>query len=265
MQANTTLGRLSGAVPAFGGLLLVLAMSVGGAAGATEQDARAILKAMSDYMADQKTISLTFDSDIEVITSQMEKLQFTNSGEMLMRRPDKLRAKRVGGYVDAELTFDGKAASILSRQLNAYFQADAPGTIDQLLEALRAGHGVSMPGGDLMISRPYDTLIADVMEAKHIGTGIIDGVRCEHLAFRNVETDWQIWIEAGDRPVPRKLVITSKTLNSAPQYTLRIKTWKSGEPIADDAFVFVPPKDAGRLAAEDLTQLDELPEGAPVR
>jgi len=32
----------------------------------------------------------------------------------------------------------------------------------------------------------------------------------------------------GEQPVPRKLVITSKTLNSAPQYTLRIKDWKTG-------------------------------------
>ena len=55
-------------------------------------DAKAILKAMSDYVSSQKTIELTFDSDIEVITPQLEKIQFTNSGEALLSRPDKLRA-----------------------------------------------------------------------------------------------------------------------------------------------------------------------------
>jgi len=55
---------------------------------------------------------------------------------------------------------------------------------------------------------------------------VVDGVECEHLAFRGVDTDWQIWIETGARPVPRKYVITSKTLAGAPQYTLRIKDWK---------------------------------------
>ena len=66
------------------------------------------------------------------------------------------------------------------------------------------------------------------MEAKHIGRGVIDGVECEHLAFRNFDTDWQLWVEVGDKPIPRKMVITSKTMNNAPQYTLRVKSWKTG-------------------------------------
>jgi hypothetical protein len=55
---------------------------------------------MSDYVSSQKTIEFTFDSDIEVITPQLEKIQFTNSAEALLSRPDKLRAHRVGGYAD---------------------------------------------------------------------------------------------------------------------------------------------------------------------
>jgi hypothetical protein len=67
---------------------------------AQEGDAKAILKAMSDYVGSQKSIRLTFDSAIEIITPELEKIQFTNSGGALMRRPDKLRAHRVGGYAD---------------------------------------------------------------------------------------------------------------------------------------------------------------------
>jgi hypothetical protein len=43
-------------------------------------DAAQILKAMSDYVTSQKTISLTFDSDVEVITSEVEKIQFASCG-----------------------------------------------------------------------------------------------------------------------------------------------------------------------------------------
>ena len=77
--------------------------------------------------------------------------------------------------------------------------------------------------------------------AKHIGLGVVDGVECEHLAFRGPDTDWQIWIEPGAKPMPRKYVITSKTVAGAPQYTLRIRDWKT-DAIADaDTFVFKPP------------------------
>src|ERR1044072_2168458 len=184
---------------------------------AQEADAKAILKAMSDYVSDQKTIELTFDSDIEVITPQLEKIQFTNSGEVLLDRPDKLRAHRVGGYADVELVFDGKTVSVLGNS-DSYAQIEAQGTVDQLIESLRLGHGVALPGADLLKSQPYDVLVAGVLEAKHVGRGVVDGIECEHLAFRNFDTDWQLWVEVGERPIPRKLVITSKTVSNAPQY-----------------------------------------------
>lgn len=245
-------------------LLIGLALiSVGPGALAQGSDARSILKAMSDYVSSQKTIELTFDSDIEVVTPQMEKIQFASSGEVLLSRPDRLRAHRVGGYADVALFFDGKTASVLGKNINAYAQFDAPGTVDQLIEALRAGHGVALPGADLLLSRPYDVLVAGVKEAKHIGRGVVDGVECEHLAFRNFDTDWQLWVEVGKSPIPRKMVITSKTINNAPQYTLRVKNWKSGTRLPADAFTFVPPATATRLGADALVDLDELPQGAP--
>jgi hypothetical protein len=233
-------------------------------AGAQPQagDAEAILKAMSDYVSSQKTIELTLDSDIEVITPQLEKIQFTNSGEMLLSRPDKLRAHRVGGYADVTLYFDGKTVSVFGKHINGYAKFDAPGTVDQLIEALRLGHGVALPGADLVLSNAYDVLVAGVKEAKHIGRGVVDGVECEHLAFRNFDTDWQLWVEVGEKPIPRKMVITSKTLNSAPQYTLRVKDWKTGVQPEPDAFAFVPPAGAKELSPDALIELDELPQGA---
>lgn len=240
---------------------LLLALSVVSAQ-VTADDAKAMLKAMSDYVADQQTIEFSFDSDIEVITPQLEKIQFTNSGEGLLQRPDKLRAHRMGGYSDVELVFDGKMVSIYSKGIHAYAQFDAAGSVDELIGALRAGHAVALPGADLLLSNAYDLLVADVLEAKHIGRGIIDGRECEHLAFRNADTDWQLWVEVGT-PVPRKLVITSKTLNSAPQYTLRIKNWKTGFDPAANAFQFVPPDDAKMLGPDDLIELDELPPEGP--
>jgi len=227
-----------------------------------ENAAETILKAMTNYVSSQKTIEMTFDSDIEVITPQLEKIQFTNSGEMLLSRPDKLRAHRQGGYADVALFFDGKTVSILDKHNNGYAQFDAPGSVDQLVEALRAGHGISMPGGDFLLTNSYDVLMAGVLEAKYIGHGVIDGLECEHLAFRNHDTDWQLWVETGKRPIPRKLVITSKDINSAPQYTVRIKSWKTDVEPASDAFTFAPPAGAHKLDHNALIELDELPQGA---
>src|SRR5277367_1922323 len=86
--------------------------------GAQAQDAAKILKAMTDYVTSQKNISATFDTDIEVITNDLQKIQFASSGQMLLSRPDKIRVSRIGGYADVEMVFDGKTFTVLGRNLN---------------------------------------------------------------------------------------------------------------------------------------------------
>jgi hypothetical protein len=230
-----------------------------GSPSAQAQDARKILKAMSDYMAAQKSISVAFDSDIEVMTSDLQKIQFTSSGRVQFVRPNKLHARRVGGYKAIEIIFDGKTLTISDEDNKSFAQIDSPGSIDQLVDRLRNDHGVIAPGADLLFSTTYDTLTADVIDAKHIGLGVIDGVECEHLAFRAPDIDWQIWIAAGTRPIPCKYVITSKAITGAPQYTLRIKQWQTDVPA--DAFVFKPPQGAKKVALETLENIDEVPPG----
>ena len=89
-------------------LVTVTASVVPRARAQQADDAMQILKAMTDYVSSQKVISATYDTDIEVITDNLQKIQFASSGQMLLNRPDKVRASRVGGYADVEMVFDGK-------------------------------------------------------------------------------------------------------------------------------------------------------------
>ena len=67
---------------------------------AAGDDANQILKAMSNYLTAQKTISAEFDSALEVMTPQGEKIQFNSSGTLLLQRPNEIRLTRTGGYAD---------------------------------------------------------------------------------------------------------------------------------------------------------------------
>jgi hypothetical protein len=230
---------------------------------AQAQDAAKVLKAMTDYVASQKDISATYDTDIEVITNDLQKIQFASSGQMLLSRPNKIRASRIGGYADVELVFDGKTLSILGKNLNAYAQTETAGSIDQLVAGLRNEFGMAIPGADLLLSGAYDELMKDVLDAKHIGRGVINGVECDHLAFRNNDVDWQLWVEVGTQPIPRKYIITNKAVTGMPQYTLRIKDWKTDLQVAADAFAFKPPTDAKRVDFVALSDIDEVPPGVP--
>jgi len=247
--------RIAGAV----GMFLSSTLFVSGASAA--DDAAQILKAMADYVANQKSISLTFDSDVEVVTPEVEKIQFASSGKMVLSRPDKLRVTRTGGYADVEIVFDGKTITALGKNINAFTQMEAVGSIDQLIGKLRDMNIVSAPGVDFLGTHVFEDLMDGVISGSHIGLGVIDGVECEHLAFRTRDVDWQIWIEVGSRPIPRKYVITSKAVGAAPQYTLRIKDWKTDAPAEVEAFAFTPPSGANKVALESLVNFDEVPQG----
>jgi hypothetical protein len=230
---------------------------------ASTQNAKARLKAMSDYLAAQQAISLSYDSVFEVVTDQHQKLQIATSGSMVLNRPDKIRASRKTGFSDTETVFDGKTLSILGKVQNAYVQAAVPGTIDTLIDQLRDRFHRQLPGADLLQSGVYDELMTDVTDVKDLGSGVIGGAECDHFAFRAKDTDWQIWITQGENPRPCRYVITSKGVDQAPQFTLVVRDWKSGAGVTAGDFSFKPPAGAKLLDAKDLETLKEtsdLPE-----
>ena len=227
------------------------------------QNAKALLKAMSDYLAAQKTISMAFDSTFEVVSKDHQKLQLATSGTVDLSRPDKIHTTRKSGFSDTEMIFDGKTMSLLGKGQNAYVQADAPGTIDNLIDQLRDNFHRQLPGADLLQSDVYDTLMADVTDIKDLGSGVINGQECDHLAFRAKDTDWQIWIAQGKNPYPCRYVITSKGVDQAPQFSMEIRDWKAGGSPAASDFTFTPPAGAKKLDAKDIETLkdtSDLPE-----
>jgi hypothetical protein len=226
---------------------------------AAEAEAKSLLKAMSDYLASQKSISFGFDVNYEVVTKDQQKLLLASSGTMRLTRPDKLRATRSGGFANIETVFDGKTLTLLGKSANIYAQVDVPGTLDNLMDVLRDKLQRPVPGADLLLSNVYDQLMSDVVDAKDLGSGVISGVECDHLAFRNKDVDWQIWIAHGARPYPCRYVITSKQVDQGPQYSIQISNWRTGTEVASDDYRFTNATNAKKIDTKELTEFNELP------
>jgi hypothetical protein len=239
------------------GLSLVVALA-GPSAWADEAQARSLFKAMSDYLAAQKTLSFDYDTNLEIVTKDEQKLALASSGSITVKRPDKFHARRTGGFADVEMLFDGKTVSLLGKNANAYGQAEIPGTIDNLVDQMRDKYNMPLPGADLLLSDVNGQLMPLVTDVKDLGSGVIRGVECNHLAFRTPDVDWQIWIAVGDRPYPCRYVIATKKVAGFPQYTLDIRNWKTGGAVAPDAFTFKAPPDARKVDMAKLRDMDEL-------
>jgi hypothetical protein len=238
---------------------LALAIGLGASARADEAEAKSMLKAMSDYLAAQTTLSFGYDTNFEVVTKDHQKLLLASSGAIDLARPDKFRAARHGGFANVEMLFDGRTLTLLAKDTNLYTQVDIPGTLDHLVDELRYEYGRPIPGADLLLSNVYDALMDDVVDVKDLGSGVIGGTECDHLAFRNKEVDWQIWIAQGEHPYPCRYVITSKDVDQGPQYSIQISDWKTGTEVAADDFAFKAPDGAKKVGLKELVDIDELP------
>jgi hypothetical protein len=239
-------------------LTLMIALAMPAGAKADEATAKNLVKAMSDYMAAQKAISFSYDTNFEIVTKDDQKLGLASSGTAILNRPDRVRVTRHGGFADIEAVFDGKTLTLLGKNANLYGQVDVPGSVDHLIDELRDKYNRPVPGADLLQSNLYDELMSSVTDAKDLGSGIIGGVECDHLAFRTKEVDWQIWVAQGARPYPCRYVITSKLVANGPQYSIQIRDWKTGNEVASDDFSFKNASNAKKMELKDL-DTDELP------
>ena len=231
-------------------------------ASAQADDASVVLKRMTDYISAHPDLSSQFDIEFDVITPEIEKIQFAASGTMARSAPNRIHLTRHGGYSDVELVFDGKTTTIVDRYRSKYAQLTGPTSIDQLVGKLRADYLMDLPAADLILTKSYDELMDGVVVAKHVGIGVIDGQECDHLAFRNEDTDWQLWVRTGDRPLPCKYKITSKTVAAAPDYTIRFYGWSEAK-TPDSAYVFKPAAGAQAVALDKLSDIGELPSPVP--
>jgi hypothetical protein len=255
--ARNTLALTTATILFAGAAFLLVSGAPGARAG--EADAKDLLKAMSNYLASQKAMSFSYDTNLEVVTKDHQKLLLASSGKVEVGRPDKIRVTRAGGFANVELLFDGKMMTLLGKDANLYTQVEVPGTIDHLVDELKDKLQRPLPGADLLLPDVYGALMHDVTDVKDLGSGVIAGTECDHLAFRNMDVDWQIWIAQGDRPYPCRYVITARDVDQAPQYSIQITDWKAGTDVTADDYGFENTTSARQVDIEKLGNVDELP------
>lgn len=261
MKSTNRTGSASRITAAAAAGLLALAVPFADARGQgnVEPDATRILQAMSSYMTALKTFTVDFRVESEIVDTAGQKLEFNSAGEVAVQRPNRLYSHRKGAATDGELYFDGKTVSIFGRTINGYVQIPGAATIDQAIESVRSHTDLDLPAADLLYQDPASGLLTDVQSGIYLGRDDIDGVPCDHLAFRARKVDWQLWVRSGDTPVPLKYVITTKWITGAPQYSIRLINWDLLPKIDAKRFEFIPPKGA-KQHDPDAVKVNELGE-----
>jgi hypothetical protein len=239
-------------------MLSIVAAAPAMSAEGIDPDADRILKSMSSYLATTKAFSMNAEVALEVVMRNGQKLQLMSSETLLVQRPAAFRIHVKGMVADAEFVFDGKTLTLYGRKPNVYVQRAVSGTIDDAIRAFESETGLSASGADLLFADPYAVLSEGVLSGVYLGTAYVDGIECHHLAFREDQFDWQLWIQTGDRPLPMRYVITSTWQTAAPQLEVSLRDWNTSPKIMDKQFSFSAPEGARKLDAMPTADIDDV-------
>jgi hypothetical protein len=225
-------------------LTFVLPLSAIAQPAGIDPQATKLLKASTDFLASQPRFAAESRNTLEVVLTSGQKIQFDHAARMWAQRPNKLRADRTGDLVEQSFYYDGKSLTLLNQGEKYYATIAAPGTLEEMLDMARSKLDIVAPAGDLVYKNAYDLLMTDVTQGFVVGKGVVEGVRCDHLAFRAPHVDWQIWIQEGKEPLPRKLVITTRDQPNAPQFSVVVTKWNLKPVFTPQTFAFRAPSGA---------------------
>jgi len=235
-------------------LVLALTMPATGqdSADATRQPsieprAEELLKAMSDRLAGLQRFAFSAEETFDELSDGEPRMELSNVRRIAVERPGRLAADATGDTLARASWYDGKSVTLLDKAHNTYGRVEVPATIDAALDTLVDEYGIVQPLTDLLYSDVYSVLIEGVTYGRYLGIHRAAGVDCHHLAFAQETIEWQLWIDAGDDPLPRKMVITYVHEPGEPQYAATIQKWNLDPKFPAELFTFEPPEGAQKV------------------
>lgn len=212
-----------------------------------EPRAEEVLKQMSDFLAKSSHFALEAEETFDEIPDGEPRRGLTNVRRVAVERPNRLAADASGDTLNRAAWYDGRTLTALDKEHNRYASVEAPATIDATLDMLEEKYGVVLPLADLLFSDPYAVLTEKVTYGRYLGIHQAAGVPCHHLVFAQDTIEWQIWIDAGEKPLPRKLVISYVEEPGEPQYAATIRKWNLEPQFPAELFRFEAPEGAERV------------------
>ncbi len=170
-----------------------------------------------------------------------------------VKRPDSFLIDMTTDKKARRFVYDGRSFTVFAPKVGYFATISAPATIDQTVDLIYENYGVILPLADLFYWGTGATPTDSVTSAKRLGQVKIDGVETDHYAYGGPDLSWEVWIQRGDAPLPRKMLITTMDDPAKPTFTAKL-TWTTAVSFGPDTFTFKPAADAKPIAMARVDQ-----------
>jgi hypothetical protein len=216
--------------------LLLCAQQASAQPAGVDPEATRLLQRSMQYLGGLQRFSVESDNTLEVVLTSGQKLQFDSAARTTVRRPDRLRAERMGEGQRQVLNYDGASLTVSMPSTQHYATVAAPATLDATLDFAREQLNVVAPASDLLASNAYERLTQGLQAAFVVGPSLVAGEKATQLAFRGPDVDFQLWVKDGPSPLPLKYVITTKSEAGMPEFAVILKKWNLEPKVPDSLF-----------------------------
>jgi hypothetical protein len=205
-----------------------------------------LLRAMSDALAKLKAFSYHAEIEFDRLLPGGPKVRLAGAVDVSVARPGSLFVDYRDDVSDRLVWFDKGRVTLLDPFAGTYAEVSGPKSIDGMVAKLEKDHGVTLPLGEFAENDVYQALTRGVEHAYYIGVGNVEGIHCHHVLLEREDLFIQVWIEIGEKPLPRKLVFEYPLRPGVPQFTASITEWSFEAP-KPEVFAAKIPKDAGKV------------------
>lgn len=214
--------------------------------GDVEPAARQVLRRACAYLEALDRFSVRAETSHDEVLEAGYKLQYSRASRALVERPNRFRVESESDKGYRTIWYDGAALTILDEDLNVYARFAAPDTTDATLDVI-ADRGITVPLDDVLYSNPCAGLGEDVREGFYVGLNYMDGDYRHQLLLVTDAVDVQLWVEDGDTPLIRKVVIDYREEPGEPQFEALLRDWDVAPAVTPSDFVFTPPDGAHEI------------------
>lgn len=212
-------------------------------------DPRAVeaLMRMSAYLRTLQSFEVLAETTMDqVLTDTEQKVQFAGNGIYRIRRPNAFYLEANTDRRQRQFYYDGTTFTIFSPRMDVYAQRPAPGTIREMVTEMEERYDIPVPLADLFYWGSEEVEQDEFELASVIGPARMAGQEADHYAFRQGDIDWQIWIARGDRPLPLKVVVTTRSDPAQPQFVSEL-AWNTNASFSPATFAFRAPDGAHEI------------------
>jgi len=213
-------------------------------ASAQEVDAKVLLERMSAEIAGLDNFIVHGDAYADARLNGGQIIEHASQVTLRLRRePASIRITNRNSEDTKEIFFDAGLLSVYNTNNNFYARTKIPQDVDSMLDFAVNEVGIDAPLLDFVSANIADDLLQDAEDVQYLGTSLIRDEIFHHIGIRTADVDMQIRVASEGRPLPGKLVISSKWEGGSPRFVAFFK-WDTSPDFQRGLFKFDPPDDA---------------------